>query len=113
MKVTFWLLDVNYEVKEHRPEIWLWGVDDSGNKVLVIDRSFLAYFYAVIEENVDPAKVVEETEAGKAEYPFITKLEGVERRFFGKRMKALKVYCRDPTVSARASYRRKSEKNWD
>lgn len=98
MKVTFWLLDVNYEVKNNTPEIWLWGIDDSGNRVLVIDRNFLAYFYAVIEENVDPAKVVEEIEAGKGEYPFITKLEVVERKFFGKPVKALKVYCGDPDV---------------
>ena len=103
MKVRFWLLDVNYEVKEHRPEIWLWGVDNSGKRVLVIDRSFLVYFYAVIEEDADSAKVVEETEAGKAEYPFITKLEVVERKFFGKRVKALKVYCRDPTVISKYS----------
>ncbi|MDI6904512.1 MAG: DNA polymerase domain-containing protein [Candidatus Bathyarchaeia archaeon] len=98
MKVTFWLSDVNYEVKNNTPEIWLWGIDDSGNRVLVIDRNFLAYFYAVIEENVDPAKVVEEIEAGKGEYPFITKVEVVERKFFGKPVKALKVYCGDPDV---------------
>jgi DNA polymerase I len=98
MKVAFWLLDVNYEVKDHIPEIWLWGVDSSGDRMLVIDRNFLAYFYAVVEENSDSAKVVEEIEAGKAEYPFITKLEVVERKFFGKPVKAVKVYCRDPSV---------------
>ena len=98
MKVTFWLLDVNYEVKDHIPEIRLWGIDSSGNRVLVIDRTFLAYFYAVVEDNADPAKVVEEIGAGKAEYPFITKLEIVERKFFGKPVKAVKVHCRDPSV---------------
>ena len=98
MKVTFWLLDVNYEVKDHIPEIRLWGIDSSGNRVLVIDRTFLAYFYAVVEDNADPAKVVEEIGAGKAEYPFITKLEVVERKFFGKPVKAVKVHCRDPSV---------------
>jgi DNA polymerase I len=92
MKVEFWLLDVNYEVREHTPEIWLWGITDSGNRVLVIDRNFLAYFYAVIEDKADPTKVVEEIEAGKAEFPFITKLEVVERKFFGKPVKAVKVY---------------------
>ena len=54
MKVTFWLLDLNYEVKDDVPEIWLWGVTSSGERVLVIDRSFVSYFYAVIEEACRP-----------------------------------------------------------
>jgi DNA polymerase I len=98
MKVTFWLLDVNYEVKDNKPEVWLWGVDDSEKRVLIIDRNFLAYFYAVVEEGVNPTKVVEEIEAGKTEYQFITKLEVVKRKFFGKPVKAIKVYCKDPDV---------------
>ncbi|MCW3993426.1 MAG: DNA polymerase II [Candidatus Bathyarchaeota archaeon] len=96
MKIKFWLLDVNYEVKEHTPEIWLWGVDDFGDGVLVIDRDFLAYFYAVVEDKADATKVVEEIEAERTQYPSVTKLEVVERRFFGKPVKAVKVYCRDP-----------------
>lgn len=96
MKIKFWLLDVNYEVKEHTPEIWLWGVDDFGNRALVIDRNFLAYFYAVVEDKADTTKVVEEIEAERTQYPSVTKLEFVERRFFGKPVKAVKVYCRHP-----------------
>jgi len=96
MKIKFWLLDVNYEVKEHTPEIWLWSVDDFGNRVLVIDRNFLAYFYAVVEDKADATKVVEEIEAERTRYPSVTKLEVVERRFFGKPVKAVKVYCKDP-----------------
>jgi DNA polymerase I len=94
MKVTFWLLDVNYEVKNNTPEVWLWGIDDFAKRVLIVDRNFLAYFYAVIEEGADQAKVLEEVD--KEQYPFIVKLEVVERNFFGKPVKAVKVYCRDP-----------------
>ncbi|MEM3628808.1 MAG: hypothetical protein QXE06_05505, partial [Candidatus Bathyarchaeia archaeon] len=57
MRVLFWLLDVNYEVKDHEPEVWLWGIDSTGNRVLVVDRGFLSYFYVVVEEGFDPAKV--------------------------------------------------------
>ena len=96
MKITFWLLDVNYEVKNHMPEIWLWGVDDSGNRVLVVDRNFLAYFYVVIEENAEPAAVIKEIE--KTKQPYIAKLEVVERKFFGKPVKAVKVYVKDPEL---------------
>jgi DNA polymerase I len=101
MKVTFWLLDVNYEVRGHEPEMWLWGVDASGNRVLIVDRSFVSYFYAVVEDGYDPAKVVKEIASRKAEYPFIVGVEVVDRKFFGKPVKALKVYCRDPEVIAK------------
>jgi len=94
MKITFWLLDLNYEVRNNTPEIWLWGIDDSGNRVLVVDRNFVAYFYAVVDEGVGPEKVVEEIEKGS--HASITKLEVVERRFFGKPINAVKVYCRNP-----------------
>ncbi len=94
MKIMLWLLDVNYEVKSNTPEVWLWGVDDSGKRVLVIDRNFLAYFYAVVEEDADSTKIVDEI--GKGQYPFIVKLDVVERKFFGKPVKAIKVYCKDP-----------------
>lgn len=94
MKIAFWLLDLNYELRNNTPEIWLWGIDDSGNRVLVIDKNFVAYFYAVVEEGVNPKKVVEEIE--KETHASIAKLEVVERKFFGKPIKAVKVYCKNP-----------------
>ncbi len=108
MKTMFWLLDVNYEVKNHMPEIWLWGIGDSGKRVLVIDRNFLCYFYVVIEENADPSAVAKEIE--KTRQPYIVKLEIVERKFFGKPVKAVKVYVKDPgLVSKYARVFRKLE----
>ncbi len=94
MKTTFWLLDVNSEVRDNASEIWLWGVEASGKRVLVVDRDFVAYFYAVIEENCDAAKVVEEIE-GK-HLASIVKVEIVDRKLFGKPVKTVKAYCRSP-----------------
>ncbi|MDI6805812.1 MAG: 3'-5' exonuclease, partial [Candidatus Bathyarchaeia archaeon] len=96
MKTRFWLLDVNYEVKNDTPEIWLWGIDESGKRILVVDRNFLDYFYIVIVEGADAEKVVKEI--GKAHYPLVERLEVVERKFFGKPVKAIKVYCKNPDV---------------
>ncbi|MGB9676166.1 MAG: DNA-directed DNA polymerase [Candidatus Bathyarchaeales archaeon] len=96
MKITFWLLDVNYEVRNGTPEVWLWGISDSGERVLLVDGNFVGYFYAVVEEDVDPKVVVKEVE--KKRFPLIVKLEVVEWRFFGKPVKALKVYCSNPDV---------------
>ena len=96
MKVTFWLLDLNYEVNNGTPEIWLWGIDDSGRRVLVIDRNFLAYFYVVVEGSVNPVNIIKEIE--NMRYPSVVKLEVVDRKFFGKPVKAIKVYCKDPDL---------------
>jgi len=101
MKATFWLLDINYEAKNNIPEIWLWGIDDSEKRVLIIDRNFLAYFYAVVEEGADPAKVIEEIR--KEQDPLVAKVEVVERKFFGKPVKAIKVYCKNPDAIPKCS----------
>ncbi|MEM2972470.1 MAG: DNA polymerase domain-containing protein [Candidatus Bathyarchaeia archaeon] len=86
MRVVFWLLDMNYEVRNGTPEVWLWGVTDDGKRILVIDRSFVDYFY-VVEEGADISK-----EGRKANLKFAV----VERKFFGKPVKAVKVYCKNP-----------------
>jgi len=101
MKVTFWLLDVNYEVENHTPQVWLWGIDDSGKRVLVVDRNFLAYFYVVVEESFDPSKVAEQIK--EAHHSSIVKADVVNRKFFGKPVNAVQVYCKDPDVIPKCS----------
>jgi DNA polymerase I len=99
VKVTFWLLDINSETKNDTTELWLWGIDDKDNRVLVIDRNFVDYFYAVVEVGFDPSNVAEEIR--KALASAIVKLEVAQRRFFGKPVQTLKVYCRDPSDTAK------------
>jgi len=98
MKKMFWLLDVNYEVKEHKPEMWIWGIDDEDKRILIIDRNFLPHFYLVVEQNEDPLLIIETIESLKTDYPLIKKLELTNRRFFGKPVNAIKVVCQDPDV---------------
>jgi DNA polymerase I len=99
VKITFWLLDINSETRNGTAELWLWGIDDNGKRVLIIDRNFVAYFYAVIEESFDPSKVAEEIR--KTHNASIVKLEVAPRKFFGKPVKTVKVYCRNPDETAK------------
>jgi DNA polymerase I len=99
VKVTFWLLDINSESRNGKGELWLWGIDDKGNRCLVIDRNFVDYFYAVVEEGFDPSNVAEEIRKTLA--AAIVKLEVVPRRFFGKPVQTMKVYCRNPSDTAK------------
>jgi len=103
MRKTFWLLDVNHEVKDNRPEVWIWGIDEEGKRILIIDRNFLAYFYLLIKEQKDLQAVMERIQRRKEDFPFIVKLEIVDRRFFGRTVKAIKVFCQDPDLIGKYS----------
>ena len=99
MKITFWLLDINPKIENGTADLWLWGIDSKGNRVLVIDRNFTAYFYAVVKEGFDPSKTAKEIMSA---YPSsIVNLEVVERRFFGKPVQAIKVYCKVATETGK------------
>jgi DNA polymerase I len=100
MKIRFWLLDINSRTKEGKQaELWLWGVDADGNRVLVIDRSFTAYFYAVVKEGFDPSTTAKEIMSAYSSS--IVKAEVAERRFFGKPVQAIKVYCKVATETGK------------
>jgi len=97
MKTTFWLLDINYEVREGKPEVWIWGVDDKEQRVLIIDRNFLSYFYLVLEEGKEPKDVIDRINKRKnSEFSSVLRLEHEKRRYFGKPVNAVKVVCENP-----------------
>ena len=101
MKVSFWLLDINPKIDEDKGtiELWLWGIDAAGNRVLVVDRNFIAYFYAVVAEGFDASKVAEAIMNAYGQS--IVKVEVAERRFFGKPVTAIKVYCKVATETGK------------
>lgn len=101
MRLTFWLLDVNYETRGTEPELWLWGIDSYGNRVLIIDRSFKAYFYAVLKEDANPEKVSGKIQKPKTGFPFVLEAKLVKRRYFGKPVNALKVIVQKPDVTSK------------
>jgi DNA polymerase I len=103
MKQIFWLLDVNYEVKENKPELWIWGIDTEGKRILIIDHNFLSYFYLVLEEKENPQTIIGAIQSQKANYPFIVKLEIVDKRFFGKPVKAIRVVVQNPNMISKYS----------
>ncbi len=102
MKKIFWFLDVNAELRNHAPEIWMWGIDDQGKRVLIIDRNFSPYFYLVLNEGQDSRPVIEKINSRKAkEFPLVIKIEQARLRYFGKPVEVVKVSCRDPNVIAK------------
>lgn len=93
LNLKFWLLDLNPKIDDSRVELWLWGIEESGSRILIIDEDFIAYFYALLAENINALDV----EKSISNYsPAVVKTEITQRRFFGKPVVAIKVYCNNP-----------------
>jgi DNA polymerase I len=92
VKVVFWLIDLNPKMDDTTADVWLWGITAEGKRVLVVDRNFTGYFYAVVKDGFDPAAVAQKIL--DANSTAIVKAEPMERRFFGKLVQAIKVNCK-------------------
>ena len=101
VRVVFWLLDINPKVAGDQVELWLWGIDETGKRVLIVERNFTAYFYAVLHGGADAPGLVEAimTRYGS----LVAKVEVVGRRFFGKPVTAIKVSCRDANETGKVA----------
>ncbi len=101
MKLKFWLIDLNPKIDDSQTEVQLWGIDQQGNRVLVVDRGFVGYFYAMLSGKVDALGFAEKIKGdfGAA----VVKAEPVQRRYFGKPVEAIRIYCAStkqmPTIS--------------
>ena len=101
MKLVFWLLDINTKTNGGSVELQLWGIDEEGNRVLVVDRNFTAYFYVMLHGGGNAAKVSEEIRRVCGDDVVVA--ETVSKRFFGKPVTAIKVSCRDATQIAKVA----------
>jgi DNA polymerase I len=92
-KIDFILLDSSYELVGKEPVIILWGITLSGERVVLLDRRFRPYFYALISrEAEDRAESIAAAirRLSKGSSPIIS-AEVVEKKYFGRRRKAVKV----------------------
>ncbi len=103
MKKMFWLLDLNSETRQQKPEIWIWGIDNDDQRILIIERSFLAYFYLIIQDGQDPETVIQDLGNRRAEFQSVQTLESVEKKYFGKPVRAVRVTCQNPDVVTKYS----------
>lgn len=90
MKLRFYLLDVTYEIVGREPHIIIWGIDEKGRRIVLRDRSFRPYFYAVIDENAIDIVKQRISRISKSRSPIIA-IELVEKKYFGEPVKALKI----------------------
>jgi len=94
--VCFWLLDINYEMLGDTPEIRLWGISDKNERIVVLDRSFRPYFYAILDKNSKVEEVKERILKNELVRRHIIAIEFLQKKFFGQPVKVLKITCREP-----------------
>ncbi len=94
--LKFWLLDITYDVVGSVPEIVMFGVCEDGRRVAVLDRSFRPYFYVLPESNEIAESVARELQKKLPSVAKVLSVEVVERKYFGKRVKVVKVTAQIP-----------------
>ena len=95
MKSLVWLLDIDHETNDDVSEIRLWGIDNQGRRVVLIDRKSEASFYLLPNSDTKPERLVAEVRSVKARYPGIVDVSIENAHFFGKPVDVVKVVCND------------------
>ncbi|NAZ11674.1 MAG: DNA polymerase II [Desulfurococcales archaeon] len=91
--LKFLLLDNTYEVVGKEPWIILWCKNEKGEPIVIIDRSFRPYFYVLPEQGSEEriGELIKRIYGlSKPRSPIIS-VDIVEKKYFGKPVKALKV----------------------
>ncbi len=89
MEISAWLVNVDYITKENKAIIRLWCKDDEGRQVIVFDHRFEPYFYVIGNTSIDEIMNVTVKRYDEIIRPKSSKV--VERRDFGKRIRAFKI----------------------
>ncbi len=91
MIIRFFILDVNYQVVGREPHILLWGITDDGKRVVVREIRFRPYFYILPRENADLKALIEKIRRLQTARSPIISLEVIERKFYGRPRKVIKL----------------------
>ena len=92
MKINFWFLDVNQEVVDGIPEIRIWGLDETGKRILIIDRNFRPYFYVLPKNPMDTEILAKKLEK---ELLDVVSVKVEEKKYFGEIVKVVKVFLKN------------------
>ncbi len=91
MLIRFYLLDVSYEIHSGIPAILLWAIAEDHRRILILDRSFRPYFYAILEEGANERDIVNKIKLlSRGDSPIVS-VEVGSRKYYGKPVKVLKV----------------------
>ncbi|MEM0371669.1 MAG: DNA polymerase II [Ignisphaera sp.] len=93
--IDVFILDVSYEILGNEPHVVIWGVTEDNKRVLLRDRRFRPYFYAIVEDSYSNKEKLEAiiTQIKKLSIPKspILSIEVMKKRLNGEYVTALKI----------------------
>jgi DNA polymerase I len=95
MKCRFFLIDINEDRSEAKPTARLWGLDDAGNRVLILSSMIMPYFYYVPDKKQTAESARERILETKSKFPKILQVEAQKGKLFGRQCDLLKITCSD------------------
>ena len=91
--LRFFLLDINGETTPEGSEIRLWGIDDQGKDVLIVDSTFKPRFHAIPKEGSSPEILAETLSPSKAKRDDILDVSIEKKKLLNRSVTAVKVTC--------------------
>src|SRR2546422_5701705 len=89
MNREFWLLDLNSDEKEGKPQVWLWGITPDGKRVIVTD-SYQPYFYVLPKMGQDPNSLKAKLEKEKP-LPSIVELSIEKKKLLSEERTVIRI----------------------
>lgn len=91
VNLEFYFLDNSYEVIGNEPHVIIWGITRDSKRVLLRDKRFRPYFYAILRDDADHKVLAKKIRTYSDPKSPIIGVELVEKKYFGKNVKALKI----------------------
>jgi CRP-like cAMP-binding protein len=99
MKCRFFLLDINENRSAAKPTVRLWGLNDRGERVLILATQILPYFYYMPDEKDDPDSVRERLLKPGTKFTKILRIEiEKKKKLLGLPCNVLRITCSDSEV---------------
>ncbi|NON62220.1 DNA-directed DNA polymerase [Acidianus sp. RZ1] len=93
---SFFVLDFSYDVIDNIPVIFIWSIDKEGNRVVVLEKDFRPYFYAIPKDGSNLESLKNEImKLGNLKSP-ILEVKDVDMKYYGNPLKALKITTQIP-----------------
>jgi len=89
---NFFILDFSYDVVDNKPVIYIWAVNKNNERVVLLEKDFRPYFYALLDESANVEEVKKEILKLSKSYSPITDVKLIEdKRYFGAPVKVLRI----------------------
>lgn len=95
--MPYWIIDINHEVvireNAKRDEMWLWTINDKGERLMLVDGNFKPFIYIEPSNNVQLENLVEDLRRKLA--GLLDNVTIVEKRKLGRPIKVIEVVFKD------------------